>query len=123
MRLKLDENLGFQAAQILLGRSHDVSTVRDEGLSGASDARVLDACLRETRCLLTLDLGFGNPLTYVPSRYPGIVVLRLPARPSFEDLIEAIHVAASGMEREDVRGKLWMVQRGRIRVYEEPSST
>jgi hypothetical protein len=63
-------------------------------------------------------MDFGNPLLFNPSDFSGIVVLRLPPRPSHENLIETIHTLISGMARETVEGQLWIVQRGRIRAYQ-----
>lgn len=42
MRFKLDENTGQRAAAFLTAAGHDVSTVRDERLSGAADTVVLE---------------------------------------------------------------------------------
>ena len=32
---------------------------------------------REERCLVTFDLDFGNPILFDPTKYGGIVVIRL----------------------------------------------
>jgi predicted nuclease of predicted toxin-antitoxin system len=45
MRLKLDENLGNRARDILNVSGHDVSTVLAEGLGAAIDDEVLQAAL------------------------------------------------------------------------------
>ncbi|MGQ9556196.1 MAG: DUF5615 family PIN-like protein, partial [Anaerolineae bacterium] len=82
MRLKLDENLGKKAAEPLQQAGHDVATVSSQRLSGVEDRTLIETCRREARCLVTLDLEFGNPLLFKPSDYPGIVVLRLPPKPS-----------------------------------------
>ena len=42
MKIKLDENLPLRLAPILAALEHDVHTVAEEGLSGASDTRVWD---------------------------------------------------------------------------------
>jgi predicted nuclease of predicted toxin-antitoxin system len=43
-----------------------VETVHSQRLSGALDAEVIAICRREQRCLVTLDLDFGNPLLFKP---------------------------------------------------------
>lgn len=72
---------------------------------------VITVCQQEDLCLVTLDLDFSNPLQYVPSQYKGIAVLRLPPRAAIDDLTDAIQTLISGLEREDIIGKLWIIQR------------
>ncbi len=122
MRLKLDENLGKSAAEALRRAGHDVATVPDQGLFGIDDRTLIETCHREGRCLVTLDMEFGNPLLFKPSDYPGIVVLRLPPRPTAQDLADAMQTLISGLARESITGKLWVVQRGRIREYQPEES-
>jgi len=120
MKLKLDENLGRQAAELLRGRGHDVQTVPDEHLGAASEEVLIQACRTERRCLVTLDLDFGNPLLFPPTEYAGIAVLRPPRKPSPSDLLETVETLMSALARESPVGRLWIVQRGRIRMYQDP---
>lgn len=92
--------------------------VAGQGLSGATDLALIDVCRSERRCLVTLDLDFGNPLLFKPSEYDGIAVLRLPSRPSPEDLLDTIRTLIGGFARDNIEGKLWIVQKGRIRAYQ-----
>ncbi|MGH9131253.1 MAG: DUF5615 family PIN-like protein [Acidimicrobiales bacterium] len=54
MKVKLDENLGRRTIDVFRTASHDVATVHDEGLAGASDPQVRDAAVAEGRMLVTL---------------------------------------------------------------------
>ncbi len=119
MRFKLDENLGRTAVEVLRSEGHNVHTVREQSLSGASDQDVIQACQAELRCLVTLDLDFGNPLVFDPADYAGIAVLRLPAGPSHQDITEACRTLAAGLRDDDIAGRLWIVQRTRIRVHQQ----
>ena len=113
----MDENLGRTPAQMLRGAGHDVATVPEEELSAAPDMSLIAVCQHEHRCLVTLDLEFGNPLVYNPAEHAGIAVLRLPPRPSWKDVEEAVQTLVLALERENIPGKLWIIQRGRVREY------
>ncbi len=78
MKIKLDEHLGERGRQLLNSAGHDVCTVHLQGLASADDRPLIDACRREGRALVTLDMDFANSLVYPPADYAGIAVLRLP---------------------------------------------
>jgi predicted nuclease of predicted toxin-antitoxin system len=119
LRFKLDENLGRLARVLLEAPGHDVATVHEEDLCSASDDRIIEASLHEKRCLVTLDLEFGNPLRYRAANYAGIAVLRLPAKPAPEDLENAVRTLIAGLQ-PTINRHLWIIEAGRIRVYQDP---
>jgi hypothetical protein len=55
--------------------------------------------------------------------YFGIVVLRLPPHPTLGDLIKLCHTLVAALKGREVRGRLWIVQKGRIREYEPENLT
>ncbi len=118
MRLKLDENFGRRGAEILAAAGHDVATVPAEVLCRASDREVARVCLAEGRCLVTLDLDFGNPLVFKPLDYPGLAVIRLRGRAEPAELERALRVLAAGLEAASIVGKLWIVEPTRLREYQ-----
>lgn len=122
MKLKLDENLGKRACGILDAAGHEVSTVPAEGLGAATDDEVLQAAVSEERAMVTLDLDFANPLRFIPSNYSGIILLRLRPKPSLEDVLTLVRTLVQFLRKEQPSGKLWIVEPGRVRVYQEPSS-
>ena len=121
MKFKLDENLGRRGKDLLTASGHDVTTVYDQNLTQAIDPDVIKACQNDGRCLITLDLDFGNPLRFNPSQYSGIAVLKLPAKPSYDDLLITIRTLAKAVETESIDQQLWIVERERIRIYRPDS--
>lgn len=119
MKLKLDENLGQQAAGLFRKYGHDAATVPDQNLCSTSDANLIEVCKRESRCLVTLDLDFGNPLLFKPSLYAGIAILRLPSKPEYADLIKAVETLIRAMSKQEINGRLWIIQGNRVREYQE----
>jgi predicted nuclease of predicted toxin-antitoxin system len=121
VRLKLDENLGRSWADRVRRSGHDVDTVGDEGLAGASESDVLAAAVRANRALVTMDLDFANPLRFPPGLTAGIVVLRVGDRPGRAELDAVVNRLGLALEGSDPRGHLWVVEASRVRQY-EPSA-
>lgn len=119
MKLKLDENIGNRGRELLVQAGHDVATVAEQNLFSASDSSLVQRCRAEQRGIVTLDLDFSNPLIFDPSDYPGISVLRLPRKPTHRNLLDAIRTLMGALERDTLPGKLWIVEIGRIRIYQQ----
>lgn len=77
MKLKLDENLPSELADLLTGQGHDVHTVPGERLTGGADRAVFAAAVSEGRLLLTPDLDFSDVRQFRPGTHPGIMLIRL----------------------------------------------
>ncbi len=117
MKVKLDENLGRRSIELFKEFGHEVSTVTDQQLGGASDDELIETCRAEERVLITLDLDFSNVLRFPPASYAGIVVLRIPHPIELNDIYERVQTLLKASEQEELRGKLWIVERERIREY------
>jgi predicted nuclease of predicted toxin-antitoxin system len=118
MRVKLDENFGRRAAEILAAVGHDVATVPSEDLCRASDVDLAKVCQAEGRCLVTLDLDFGNPLVFKPAEYSGLAIVRLRGRAEPLDLERALRLFATALDTGSIVGKLWIVEPTRLREYQ-----
>ncbi|RJP37719.1 MAG: hypothetical protein C4547_05335 [Phycisphaerales bacterium] len=118
MKFKLDENFGPTVQQVFRKRGLDCRTVVDEGLSGSPDPDVLAAAVAEQRVLVTLDRDFSNVLTFPPATTCGIAVVNLPRRATRALLAAVLDSFLAACEDRRLRGKLWIVQPGRIREHE-----
>ena len=115
MKFKLDENVDTRLIPLVQEGGHDVDTVRGEGLCGADDHAIYDACVRDGRILVTLD--FSNPMRFPPSATQGIIIVR-PARPILPQIRATIASTLPELKKRRPEGKLWIVEPGRIRLYD-----
>ena len=120
MRLKLDENLGRSCADLLQAAGHAVATVFGRGMTSSADDDLFRACAAEGRALVTLGLDFSDPLAFPPGQFARIAVSRLGPRATRENLTAAARTFVEALRREELAGKLWSVEAGRIRVYPPP---
>ena len=113
MKVKVDENLPREVANLLREAGHDAVTVGAERLSGASDGTIASLIRREGRAFSTLDLDFSDIRVYPPEQYAGLVVLRLNRqdKPHVMQVIAGlIHVLAS----EEPKGHPWIAEEDRV---------
>jgi predicted nuclease of predicted toxin-antitoxin system len=114
LKLKIDENLPCECADILRGGGFDADTVADERLSGAEDSTIADQCRSGGRVLITLDLDFANIRAYPPAEYAGIIILRSKKQDKHAvlTLVDRIALVLANRAPE---GELWIVEPDRIR--------
>lgn len=118
MRLKLDENLGEVGRAVLEADGHDVMTVRDQGLVGATDTQLCEVCKEEQRVLVTLERDFAQTLRFRPGEAAGIVVLVCGRRQSMVGILERIDDLIHLLREQDIAGALRIVEPGRVRIHD-----
>ena len=116
MRFKLDENVDIRLVPLVAEGGHDVDTIRDENLSGSPDEVVYGTCQQTQRTLISLDLDFSNPIRFPPGTTEGIIVLR-PNRPVLPSIRATLKSVLPELKSRSLKGKLWIAEPGRIRVY------
>lgn len=117
MKFKLDENIDPTFVDTLSREGIDADTVLSEGISGCSDEFLLNTCKKNNQALISLDLDFSNPLRFPPSQTGGIIVLR-PRRPVLPLIRSLMTNLIPELKKGEFKGNLWIVEFGRIRVYE-----
>ena len=120
MKLKLDENLGVRGRDVLAAAGHDVCTVPAQDLCSATDEQVAARCRLDQRGIVTLDLDFANPFRFPPAEHHGIAVPRGSSRMSEEVLHRLLATFAGALKAQPFEGSLWIVEEGRVRIYDPP---
>jgi predicted nuclease of predicted toxin-antitoxin system len=98
MKIKLDENIPAQLAEILATLGHDADTVAGEKLKGQPDSMIWRVAQASERFLITQDLDFSDIRAFVPGTHDGVLLVRL-GNPSRRALLERLRDL---FEAEDV---------------------
>ncbi len=118
MLFKTDENMPKSVAELLTQAGHPTMRVDEQAMTGFVDKAVIAVCTIEQRVLLTLDTDFLDNRRFPPERFAGIIVLR-PKRQSIRKIVEMIRQIIPLLESEVLRGKLWIIDDGRMRIRPE----
>jgi Domain of unknown function (DUF5615) len=78
-------------------------------MAGAVDPDVAQACQKEARALVTLDLDFSDIRAYPPEDYQGILVFR-PVLHSITTLVRLTTRIIPLLNQEPLIGHLWIVE-------------
>lgn len=116
MLFKIDENLPVEIADMLVKAGHDAKTVNEQQMTGVKDLVLSEACRREQRVLITLDMDFADIKAYPPDEMSGIIVLRVRSH-SKKYIMEVLSRVIAFMQSEPVNRRLWVVEESRIRIH------
>jgi len=117
MKFKIDENLPIEVAEILIAAGHDATTINAQHLQGVDDPDLADACVRERRVLVTLDLDFADIRAYPPHEFPGFIVMRLGSQ-SKRHILRVLRAIAPLIAHEPIEQHLWIVEETGVRIRE-----
>jgi predicted nuclease of predicted toxin-antitoxin system len=117
VKFKLDENIGRRGLDLIRASGHDVVTVRDQDLQGASDEKLFEVCATEGRTLITLDRDFSQVLRFPPEKSAGIAVLDIGPRATLQGIIGRLTDLLAVVETRAIAGALWIVEPGRVRIH------
>ncbi len=116
VRIKVDEDLPGEVAELLRGAGHDALTVAQQHLSGAPDEALWDSVQREGRCFITADKGFADARLHPPGTHGGIVLFRLP-RESREAYIELARTLLENLALDTIVGAIVWASPDAVRIH------
>lgn len=80
--------------------------------------KLYEVCCREKRCLVSLDLDFSDVVRFPPDKSSGIVIFRASTNLTFEIINYLASQFLKAAEKEDLEGKLWIVEPKWIRIHQ-----
>jgi predicted nuclease of predicted toxin-antitoxin system len=119
--VKLDENLGRSAVEVLRAAGYPTERATDEGLSGAKDPLVWQHVCQEGRFFITLDLDFSDVRRFPPGTHPGLLLLR-PKNRSRDAVLHVLKRVLQEHPLGNLAGCLAVADEHRTRLR-RPSST
>lgn len=115
LRFLIDEDVPRSTTRVLRDAGFDVVNVHEAGLQGKSDNNVFEYAQRESRLLVTCDMGFSNILKFPPSKNQGILVVRIPDSEPL-DLFNREVLRAVQEVGENLLHHLAIVEIGKVRL-------
>jgi hypothetical protein len=122
MRFLVDANMPRQTVERLAALGHDAVDVRQILPASAPDSEVAELARREGRTIVTRDIGFGDPRTYPPALYAGIIVFRTAERARRDDVLMLVEHVIGQIATTDLSGYLVVADAQKIRVRRSRSA-
>ncbi|MGH9425865.1 MAG: DUF5615 family PIN-like protein [Terriglobia bacterium] len=115
IRIKVDEDLPRQVADLFAERGYDAATVVGQSWQGLPDKELWPRVQQEARWLVTADKGFADLRTYPPGSHTGVLLFRLDEE-SRRGYLELARTALQGLALEELAGAVIVVTRRGIRI-------
>jgi predicted nuclease of predicted toxin-antitoxin system len=118
-RLKVDENLPSEIADLLVAYGHDAMTVLDQGWQGLADGDLWRRIQAEDRWLVTADKEFGDLRRYPPGTHRGVILLRA-AEESLDAYLQLAGTALASIKLDEIAGAVVVVTDRGVRIRRTP---
>ena len=115
LKILVDENLPLRLASFLRSQGVEALDVREAGLRGATDEKILAWAKEQGFMILTEDLGFGSVIR-LSENHPGVIVVRGCSNLSIKGLFEAILKCLKIIRDRALVGKIFVCEPGRVRI-------
>lgn len=118
-RVKVDEDLPRQIADMITARGHDAATVVGQGWQGTADDDLWPRVQSERRWLITADKGFADLRLHPPGSHAGVILLR-PQEESRRAYMELAAIALERLKLDEIAGAVVVVTHRGVRIRRVP---
>jgi predicted nuclease of predicted toxin-antitoxin system len=119
VRVKVDEDLPRQIADLLIDSGYEAATVVEQGWQGLSDEALWPRVQHEGLWLITADKGFADLRQHPPGSHAGVILLRAREE-SRRAYLELAATALGRIKLEDVAGSIVVVTDRGVRIRRAP---
>ena len=120
-RLKVDENLPREIADLLNAHGYDAVTLLDQGWSGVADDDLWERIQAEGWWLVTADKEFADLRLFPPGTHAGVVLLRSDEE-GLDDYLRLAGAAVERFELDEIASAVVVVNKRGVRIRRAPSS-
>lgn len=120
-RVKIDEDLPRQIADLIAAQGHDAATVVEQGWRGISDDDLWPRVQSERRWLITADKGFADLRRHPPGSHAGVILLRAQEE-SRRAYMELAAIALERLKLDEISGAVVVVTYRGVRIRRAPAS-
>jgi predicted nuclease of predicted toxin-antitoxin system len=114
-RIKVDEDLPQQIAELFTGHNNDATTVVEQGWQGLPDDVLWERIQAEGRWLITGDKGFADLRLHPPGTHAGVILLR-PQEESRRAYLELVEAALQLFDLDNSPGAVAVMTHRGLRV-------
>jgi predicted nuclease of predicted toxin-antitoxin system len=118
-RLKVDENLPDEIADLFVRHGYDAVTVADQGWRGMADDQLLQGIQEEGRWLVTADKRLVDRRHRPPGTHPGIILFRSDGE-GLDAYLALARRVIDGVDLDDAAGAIIVVNDRSVRVRRTP---
>ncbi|TES92287.1 MAG: hypothetical protein E3J87_05755 [Candidatus Cloacimonadota bacterium] len=115
MNIIANENVFEPIIEFLRSEGHNVISVRNSSLSGASDDKIYEMAVKDKLVILTMDKDFSRITRFPPDRCNGIIVVKL-YRMTVDKTTELFKQLFNSLDKKKVDGQLVIMTRNGVRV-------
>lgn len=115
-----NENISPLSVEFIRTLGYDIKSVKEAGLKGSSDEKIVKFAISENRTIITLDLDYGEMYYFASSAMLGIIIIRLKSQ-WYENINNELErfFKLGRLETGELKKALIILSEGRFRIYKK----
>ncbi len=120
LKFLANENISPLTVEFIRNLGFDIKSVKEAGLKGAADEKIVEFAIFDKRTILTIDLDYGEIYYFASVAKLSIIVLRLRSQWYENVNFEIGKLLKTGkLETEEFKNALIILSEGRYRIHKK----